>query len=104
KIMVLNVKSTFIALLLISLSYTFCGVNTIAAPKIKGLTKRYNSSDICGGLKISLPQEKYNGLLSYKNDSIIKCEWTTQSEKIAQVSDFELFSLPDGKLVAYLWN
>ncbi|CAG8789959.1 10102_t:CDS:2, partial [Dentiscutata erythropus] len=96
--MFLNVKSTFIALFLISLSYTLLyGVNAIAVPKVEGLIKRENKRDLCKGFKISLPQ-------SFKNNSEIKCEWSTESSAIYYIWDLELFKADDGKQLAILWN
>ncbi|RIB21766.1 hypothetical protein C2G38_2077391 [Gigaspora rosea] len=104
--MLLNVKSTFISLFLISLLCTFYGVNAIAVSKIKGLKERDDKSDLCSGFKFDNPPSGLKGPILKRNNTEFTARWSTESgSKLNLVLDFELFSNEtDGKLVTTLWD
>ncbi|CAG8565685.1 12624_t:CDS:2, partial [Dentiscutata heterogama] len=112
--MFLNVKSVFIILFLISLTHTFCGVDTIAIPNSEGLIRRDDASSaiqkICGGFSFVYPPANGSSTtdpITIKNGTTTTCKWSIQSgSQVDSVTDFELFmdSGPHKGLVAVLWN
>ncbi|KAF0510060.1 hypothetical protein F8M41_018520 [Gigaspora margarita] len=111
--MFLNVKSVFIILFLIFLTYIFCGVNTIAIPNSEGLIRRDDASStikqMCGGFSFEYPPANGSttNQITIKNGSTITCKWSTQSgSQVDYVTDMELFmdQGPRQGLIVVLWS
>ncbi|CAG8641780.1 23617_t:CDS:2 [Dentiscutata erythropus] len=111
--MFLNVKSVFIILFLISLTHTFCGVDTIAIPNSEGLIRRDDASSaiqkVCGGFSFVNPPANGSSTTetTIKNGTTTTCNWSVQSgSQVDYVIDFELFmdSGDHAGLIAILWN